>query len=957
MRSLRIIRLCSVALAVSLAVASVHGALGDPSLLGAGAARDFALVRAGSAAPLLVSPNDWSGVRRAAGDLQADIERVSGQKPALGTGIASATVIIGTVGRSEVIDGLVAAGKLDVAAIRGRWESFLIETVENPLPGIERALVIAGSDKRGTIYGIYDLSEEIGVSPWYWWADVPVVKRDALFVSPGRRVNTGPVVKYRGIFLNDEAPALTGWTKEKFGGFNQKFYGRLFELLLRLRANYLWPAMWRPQAFNVDDPQNPALADEYGIVMGTSHHEPLMRAHEEWSRYGKGPWDYSKNEAVLREFWRASVERTKNYENIQSLGMRGDGDEAMSAETNTALLERIVADQRTILTEVAGKKIEEVPQLWALYKEVQGYYEKGMRVPEDVTLLWCDDNWGNIRRLPTPAERARPGGAGVYYHFDYVGGPRNYKWLNTIPLTKISEQMNLAWQHDANRIWIVNVGDLKPMEFPIEFFLRLAWNPARWPYEKLGDYSRTWAAREFGPKHAEEIAALINGYTKLNSRRKPEMLAPDTFSLVNYREAESVMSEWKALVTRAGSVDTALPAGSRAAFFQLVLHPIKACAIVNELHVVAGLNRLYATQGRASTNALGEMARELFRADAALTQQWDALLDGKWRHLMDQAHLGYTLWQQPVRNAMPAVTEVQPYPAAGLALAVEGDPMARPGDYPVPAEAILPALSVFDARPRRFEIFNRGETPTGFTLEADQPWLRVTPSSGSVGPDVRINVTADWSQVPSGEHRAKITVRGTDTGQTLVVKVPVSNPVTVGAAGFVETDRVVAIEAPHFARAIAADGVEWRTLPDFGPKLGGVTAFPVTLPPIAPGGGSPRLEYDVHLFSSGEVTLELHCAPSLDFQSGDGLRLGVSFDDAPPQIVKLDTWATNQTWDRAVADGVRRVTTKHRVEKPGNHVLKFWLVTPGVVLERIVIDCGGVKPSYMGPPESFRIGN
>jgi hypothetical protein len=952
----KVAALCWVAFAVFLE-GTGHAAVGEPSWLGTGTASDFALVRAGAAAPLLVSSNDWPGVRRAAGDLQADIERVSEKKPALGTDIASAAVIIGTVGRSEAIDGLIAAGKLDVGAIRGRWEAFLIETVENPIPGVSRALVIAGSDKRGTIYGIYELSEQIGVSPWYWWADVPVKKRAELHVAPGRHVDLGPVVKYRGIFLNDEAPALTGWTKEKFGGFNHKFYGHVFELLLRLRANYLWPAMWRPQAFNADDPQNPALADEYGIVMGTSHHEPLMRAHDEWSRFGKGPWDYSKNDAVLREFWRGSVERTKNFENIQSLGMRGDGDEAMSAETNTALLERIVADQRKILTDVTGKKIEEIPQLWALYKEVQGYYEKGMRVPADVTLLWCDDNWGNIRRLPTPSERARSGGAGVYYHFDYVGGPRNYKWLNTIPLTKISEQMNLAWQHDANRIWIVNVGDLKPMEFPIEFFLRLAWNPARWPYEKIGEYSRAWAARDFGAKHAEEIAALINGYTKLNGRRKPEMLAPDTFSLVNYREAELVLAEWKSLLARAEKIEAALETEVRAAFFQLVFHPIKACTIVNELYIAAGLNRLYASQGRASTNALADRTRELFREDAALVRQWDALLDGKWRHMMDQVHLGYTLWQQPIRNVMPAVSEVQEQTKAALALVVEGDPAARPGDYPVPAEAALPTLSLFDSRPRWIEIFNRGETATRFTIETSEPWLRVTPSSGEVGPDVRVNVTGDWNRVPSGEHRARITVRSAVDGSSLRVVVPVSNPPRQGIVGFVESNRHVAIEAPHFDRAIAAEGMEWRTLPDFGPTFGGVTAFPVTLAPIAPAGTSPRLEYNVHLVSKGDVTVELHCAPSLDFQSGEGLRLAVSFDDAPPQIVKLDTWASNQTWDRAVADGVRRVTTKHRLEKPGNHVLKFWLVTPGVVLERIVIDCGGVRPSYMGPPESFRIQN
>jgi hypothetical protein len=687
--------------------------------------------------------------------------------------------------------------------------------------------------------------------------------------------------------------------------------------------------------------------------LGTSIHEPLWRPQQEWKRHGTGPWDYAKNAETLRNFWADGIRRNRAYESIVTLAMRGDGDTAMSEETNVALLERIVADQRTILAQEMSPDVTRIPQLWALYKEVQGYYEKGMRVPDDVTLLWCDDNWGNIRRLPTPAERARVGGAGVYYHLDYVGGPRNYKWLNTIPLTKIWEQMNLAWQHDANRIWIVNVGDLKPLEFPIEFFLRLAWDPARWPFEKLGEYSRTWAAREFGEVHADEIAGLINGYTKLNGRRKPELLAPETFSLIHYREAETVLGEWRSLLDRAEKLEATLPEDSRPAFFQLVLHPIKACAIVNELYVTTGLNHLYAVQGRASTNTTAERVRQLFQADAAVTQQWDALLDGKWRHLMDQTHLGYTSWQQPIRNVMPAVNEIQVPTAAALAIAVEGDPAGRPGDYPISAQATLPTLSPFDAQPRWLDVFNRGQTAARFTIETSEPWLSVTPSSGELGPDARVNVTADWARVPPGEHRAKVTVRsGSD--DALVVIVPVSNRAAPLASAFVEADSIVAIEAPHFDRAVGASNFEWRVLPDFGRTLGGMTAFPVTGPSIQAGGDSPRLEYDVHLFSSGQFRIELQCAPSLDFQSGDGLQFAISFDDDPPQIVKLGTWSTQESWDTAVTDGVRRVQTHYHL-KQGHHVLKFWYVTPGVVLERLIVDGGGSKPSYLGPPESFRL--
>jgi hypothetical protein len=656
-----------------------------------------------------------------------------------------------------LIDELLGAGKLDAAAIRGRWESFVIQVVSQPWPGVKRALVITGSDKRGTIYGLYDLSEQIGVSPWYWWADVPVTHRAQLFVRAGRYLQDEPAVKYRGIFLNDEAPALTGWVREKFGNYNHQFYEKVFELLLRLKANYLWPAMWN-NAFNDDDPLNPKLADEYGIVMGTSHHEPMMRAQQEWKRYGKGAWDYAVNGATLRGFWTEGVRWNREYENIITLAMRGDGDKPMSAESNVALLERIVADQRRIIAANVNPNLSAVPQLWALYKEVQDYYEQGMRVPDDVTLLWCDDNWGNIRRLPTAEERKRSGGAGVYYHFDYVGGPRSYKWLNTVPITKIWEQMNLAYAYGANRIWIVNVGDLKPLEFPTEFFLNFAWNPERWPAQRLDDYTDQWAEREFGPEHAAAIGEIIAKYTKYNGRRKPELLEPTTYSLVNYQEAETVLADYQLLEKHAEEIYHALRAEKKNAFFQLVLYPVKACAVLNELYITVGKNRLYAVQGRASTNDLAERARELFRADEQLARYYNEIMSGgKWNHMMDQTHIGYTFWNQPVRNAMPAIQEIQ-VPAPGeMGVSVGGSAASWPDG---PGQPTLPPQNVYDRQPRYFEIFNRGRTPFTFTAEATEKWMRVSLTRGTVSREQRIWASVKWGDVPAGVTSGSITVAG-----------------------------------------------------------------------------------------------------------------------------------------------------------------------------------------------------
>ncbi|MGD0340651.1 MAG: glycosyl hydrolase 115 family protein, partial [Bacteroidales bacterium] len=469
-------------------------------------------------AQLLISSNDWPGVVRAFTDLGNDIGKVTSAAPLLSSEKmprSKELIIAGTIGKSELINTLIKKKKIDVKNIEGKWETFLIQVVEKPFRGVSRALVIAGSDKRGTIFGIYEVSRQIGVSPWYWWADVPVSHKDALYALPGRYVQGSPSVKYRGIFLNDEAPDLSNWIRYKYGNvptvekppipagvanYGHEFYTRLFELMLRLKANYLWPAMWN-NAFNEDDTLNTKLADEYGIVMGNSHQEPMLRAQKEWDRrYQRsiGSWNYARNPDFLESFWREGIKRNRNYESIITIGLRGANDTPMAPggpEANKTLLEKIINVQRKIMAGEMNQDTTKIPQLWCLYKEVQDYYNAGMRVPDDVTLLWAEDNWGNIRRLPTADERKRSGGAGIYYHFDYHGGPRSYQWINSNPIPKIWDQMSLAKQYGADRIWIVNVGHFKGYEFPIEYFMDLAWNTDQMTGENIDEYTREWAAR------------------------------------------------------------------------------------------------------------------------------------------------------------------------------------------------------------------------------------------------------------------------------------------------------------------------------------------------------------------------------------------------------------------------------------------------------------------------------
>jgi hypothetical protein len=809
-----------------------------------GDANSFSLA-ASNVATIYVDANDDWLAGKAAALLQNDIEMVTGKKPGLQRQLSvpvSNLIIIGTMNRSPLVQKLVEEKKLDLSAIQGKWEAFQIQTVLQPLPGIGKALVITGSDKRGTAYGVFELSKQLGVSPWYWWADVPVKKKKTVFIKNGTYISPSPSVQYRGIFINDEAPAFSGWTKEKFGGVNHLVYEKVFELLLRLKGNYLWPAMWG-NAFNDDDPLNPVLADQWGIVMGTSHHEPMLRAQQEWRRYGKGAWDYTKNDTTLRAFWKKGIENMGTHESIVTLGMRGDGDMPMTQGTATELLERIVKDQRQIIEEVTGKPAAQTPQMWALYKEVQDYYDKGMRVPDDVTLLLCDDNWGNIRKLPKPGDKPRSGGYGIYYHYDYVGGPRNYKWINTNNIARVWEQMHLAYEHGVNKVWIVNVGDIKPMEFPISFFLDYAWNTKAWNEDNLDTYFTQWAGEQFGPAHAKTIGAVLRKYGQYAARRKPELLDANTYSLVNYQEADRILLQWTALLADAEKIQVA-PA-YRDAYFQLVLHPVKAFANLHQLYYAVAKNKWYAQQKNTLANQWADKAKQYYINDSLLSLQYNKeLANGKWNHMMDQTHIGYTYWQQPPVNRMPAVTYIK---------------------------------------------------------------------TDSVRATTAADITTD---APNG---------------------------------------YIALPAQRYTRAVHTPAIKWKSIPGIGREDNGMTTFPVTAGVPALNSNSPHLEYSFESPDTGAIRLHAWFSPTLNFYNEGGLQYAVSIDDEQPQTVILNKDDNNQrTWGEWVANNIMLKTTQHRLTRGGRHAIRYWLVSPGVVLQKLAVDWGGMKPSYLGPPATAK---
>ena len=603
----------------------------------------FCIAKDGKTATIVVDEQDWKGVIRAANDLGDDVRKVTGVASKIAVANSSLftfhsslnSIIVGTIGKSRIIDKLIKQKKLDVKKIKGHWEGYVIDVVDGNL-------IIAGNDKRGTIYGIYEISRRIGVSPWYWMADAPVVHKNELYYEDGYDYDW-PAVKYRGIFINDEWPSFGTWCQKHFGGVNSKAYEKIFELLLRLKANYFWPAMWATN-FNEDDPESPRLADEMGIVMGTSHHEPMMRSHQEYLKRKDevGPWDYATNPDRVREFFREGMERNKNYDNLVTIGMRGDGDVAMGKgddQENMRTLQNVIKGQRKIINDIYGRE-DAVPQLWAIFTEVQRYYDAGFTVPDDVTLLFCDNNWGYIRRKGTEAERKRKGGLGLYYHIDMNCGPWNDRWVNTTTVPKLREQLNQAYQSGIDRIWIINVGDLKPKEMPISFIMDYAWEPMTEPGEEQV-WLRQWTQSVLGgisKEDAKEAAEIIASYSKYNLWRKPEVQVPGLF---NYEEMLHLNNLWQSLVLRCEALKERIPAASQDAFFQLIYYPAVASAGVAMMYNAA-------TMGDSLTVC------DLMAKDQRLTYYYNKVLaGGKWDGMMLDNHIGYTQWSIPDKNRHP----------------------------------------------------------------------------------------------------------------------------------------------------------------------------------------------------------------------------------------------------------------------------------------------------------------
>ena len=943
-------------------------------------AGDFELVRGGRAAEVCVSDDDFKVVRIAAENLVADVERVTGVRPLVRVkpmGLSSHAVLVGTLGKSPFIDQLAREGKLDVESLRGKWESFLIATVKDPVPGVRLGLVVAGSDRRGTAYGVYELSQAIGVSPWYWWADVAPERRRELFVAAGTRSMGPPSVKYRGVFLNDEDWGLQPWAAKTFepetGDIGPKTYARIFELLLRLKANTLWPAMHEStRPFN-HFPRNGQVADDYAIVMGSSHAEPMLRNNVgEWKE-DKKLYDYTKNPEGVRRYWEERVQENGRYENLYTLGMRGIHDSPIQGPKTQAerikLLEQIFAEQRAMLARHVNPDVTRVPQLFIPYKEVLSDYRKGLKVPEDVTIVSPDDNFGYIRWFPTAEERRRPGGFGVYYHVSYLGRPLSYLWLQTMPPALVWEEMSKAYQTGAHRFWVLNVGDIKPAEAATEFFMQMAWDAGRWRRDNLPDFSRQWAAREFGDGSAREIASIMDEYYRLGFARKPEHLqwhtpgeqyVPSEFAHFDYGdEAQARMDAYDSLIARVSRLYPSIPGSLKNAYYQLVAYPVRGAALANRRVFAAEKAALYASQRRASAARWVEHAQNAERLLDEETRFYnEQLSDGKWRHMMSR-EMGPGQWKS-MRSTLPAippsVSGMSVPEAAELGVAVEGwgDALHR-GEESV----TLPALDVYTRGTRFIDIFNRGRAPAAWVARAKENWVRLSHTRGDLREDARVLVSIDWAKAPKGG-RFEGTIEIEGAGATRRVKVPIFNPASPrpeSLKGFVESDGVVSIEAEHFTAKTDRAGAAWQVIPGLGRTGNSVAVFPEDAPSVEPrhaAGEAPSLEYPMHLFHAGEFELTFYLIPTHPVRGAGGLRFAYALDGAEPRELAASAGVevTSKEWSQNVLNSTTKVSTKVRLDAAGAHVLRVYMLDPGVVLDKIILNTGGLRPSYLGPPET-----
>lgn len=946
----------------------------------------FTLASPRQTAAILYDASDAAVVKRAAELFAADVEAVTGRYPRVtsAAGETGPAVIVGTVGGSALIRRLAEAGKIDTAPLEGAWERYLIQTVANPLPGIRKALVIAGSDRRGAAYGLFTLSELIGVSPWYWWADVPVKKHAALHVDAPPTYSQTPSVRYRGIFLNDEDWGLTPWASQTFeperGNIGPRTYAKVCELLLRLKANYLAPAMHPVSTSFNQIPENKLVADTFAIVMGSTHCEPLLlNTASEWDTQTMGPWNYDKNKEGINRVLTQRVRENSPYENVYTLALRGLHDGAMSTtlpmHEKVRMLQQALLDQRQILAENIDRPVETVPQAFTPYKEVLEIYSNGLELPDDVTIVWPDDNYGYMKRLSGVREQQRAGRSGVYYHISYLGVPHSYLWFSTTPPSLMYEELRKAYDTTADRLWLLNCGDLKGSEMQVSLFLDMAWDIGRFTADNVVSYPARWLAGIFGEAYYDRLEAMTREHLRLAFPRKPEymgwgyhwnrfdhnceQLTDTDFSFTNYDEAQRRLEAYRQLGARAEALLHEIGDEARPAFYQLVYYPLRGAELMNRMTLGGQRNRWYARQGRAATNAVRDEVQRCYDSLQVITRGYNSLLGGKWNHMMSmrQNYDGVSSYFN-----LPHLATHDAAGAPRLALQVAGEDVTGARAFHA-----LPAFDNYLRRTYPVEIYNRGGGTLAWTAHASEPWVVLSKSAGKTADEERITVGIDWEKAPSGNAvPAQIVFRAGEQSEKVLVSL--FNPTAPSRAElrgiYVENNGCVSIPAAGCHRVRENDRIKITVVEDLGIEGPALQLGDPTAPlQIFRSRDVPCAEYDFYAFDAGSVDVYTYVLPTFPLHADRDFRIGENTNTDTKYSVQIDDGALatpssshveySQVWFESVLRNCAVNKSTLHIDKPGRHTLRIRVGDPGIVLQKIVLDFGGMKRSYLGPQSTL----
>ena len=946
----------------------------------------FTLASPRQTAAILYDASDAAVVKRAAELFAADVEAVTGRRPQVtsATGETGPAVIVGTVGGSALIRRLSEAGKIDTAPLEGAWERYLIQTVANPLPGIRKALVIAGSDRRGAAYGLFTLPELIGVSPWYWWADVPVKKHAALHVDAPPTYSQTPSVRYRGIFLNDEDWGLTPWASQTFeperGNIGPRTYAKVCELLLRLKANYLAPAMHPVSTSFNQIPENKLVADTFAIVMGSTHCEPLLlNTASEWDTQTMGPWNYDKNKEGINRVLTQRVRENSPYENVYTLALRGLHDGAMSTtlpmHEKVRMLQQALLDQRRILAENIDRPVETVPQAFTPYKEVLEIYSNGLELPDDVTIVWPDDNYGYMKRLSGVREQRRTGRSGVYYHVSYLGVPHSYLWFSTTPPSLMYEELRKAYDTTADRLWLLNCGDLKGSEMQVSLFLDMAWDIGRFTADNVVTYPARWLAGIFGEAYYDRLEAMTREHLRLAFPRKPEymgwgyhwnrfdhnceQLTDTDFSFTNYDEAPRRLEAYRKLGARAEALLHEIGDEARPAFYQLVYYPLRGAELMNRMTLGGQRNRWYARQGRAATNAVRDEVQRCYDSLQVITRGYNSLLGGKWNHMMSmrQNYDGVSAYFN-----LPHLATHDAAGAPRLALQVAGEDVTGARAFHA-----LPAFDNYLRRTYPVEIYNRGGGTLAWTAHASEPWVVLSKSAGKTADEERITVGIDWEKAPSGNAvPAQIVFRAGEQSEKVLVSL--FNPTAPSRAElrgiYVENNGCVSIPAAGCHRVRENDRIKITAVEDLGIEGPALQLGDPTAPlQIFRSRDVPCAEYDFYAFDAGSVDVYTYVLPTFPLHADRDFRIGENTNTDTKYSVQIDDGALatpssshveySQVWFESVLRNCAVNKSTLHIDKPGRHTLRIRVGDPGIVLQKIVLDFGGMKRSYLGPQSTL----